>query len=127
MARDFGRTDETLTRSALLGGHPTITTGITIASTGTAVDYAAGAVLGKITSGGKYALHDDGSSDGSQLVAGLVLLAEDVTIPASGDMVTVAYIHGEFKEAELSWHATADAACKAAAIIGLTAKGIYCT
>jgi hypothetical protein len=47
-----------------------------------------GALLGKITSGGKYTLSLSASSDGSQTPA--VILAEDCDASA-GDKVTVAY------------------------------------
>lgn len=54
-----------------------------------------GALLGKITTGGKYTLSLSASSDGSQTPS--VILAEDCNA-ASGDKVTVAYFGGTFDE-----------------------------
>lgn len=59
-----------------------------------------GAVLGKITTGGKYTLSLSASSDGSQVPA--AILAE--TTDASGaDKVTVAYMGGVFDENALTY------------------------
>lgn len=58
-----------------------------------------GAVLGKITSGGKYTLSASASSDGSQTPS--VILAED-TDASGGDKVTVAYFGGVFDETLLT-------------------------
>lgn len=54
-----------------------------------------GALLGKITTGGKYTLSLSASSDGSQSPS--VILAEDCDA-SGGDKVTVAYFGGVFDE-----------------------------
>jgi len=59
-----------------------------------------GAVLGKITTGGKYTLSLSASSDGSQTAA--VILAED-TDASAGDKSTVAYFGGVFDENALTF------------------------
>lgn len=56
---------------------------VTIAS---GENLVAGAVLGKITSGGKYAHYDNQASDGTQAVAGILIGACDATdgdVPAA--------------------------------------------
>lgn len=52
-----------------------------------------GAVLGKITAGGKYTLSASAAADGSQTP--VAILAED-TNAAAGDKATVAYFRGDF-------------------------------
>ena len=42
-------------------------------------DLVAGAVVGKITATGKYAVYDNGASDGSEAAAGVLLEAVDAT------------------------------------------------
>jgi hypothetical protein len=77
-----------------------------------------GAVLGKITSGGKYTLSLSASSDGSQTPD--LILAED-TDATSADKVTIAYARGDFNENALTIGTahTADSIRE-----GLRAKGI---
>jgi len=77
-----------------------------------------GAVLGKITSGGKYTLSLSASVDGSEDPD--VVLAED-TDASAGDKVTIAYARGDFNENALIIGAghTADSIRE-----GLRVKGI---
>lgn len=65
-----------------------------------------GAVLGKITTGGKCVLVDSTNADGSQAPYGV--LAEDVDA-TSADVITVAYLSGDFNEAALTFGGTDDA------------------
>lgn len=58
-----------------------------------------GAVLGVITSGGKYTLSAAAASNGSQTPK--AILAEDVDA-SGGDKTTLAYIAGEFNENEIT-------------------------
>jgi len=78
-----------------------------------------GAVLGKITSGGKYTLSLSASSDGSEVPD--LILAEDCAA-SGGDKVTVAYATGHFDENEVTLGAghTADSVRE-----GLRDKGIH--
>ncbi|MGY6214981.1 head decoration protein [Methylolobus aquaticus] len=77
-----------------------------------------GAVLGKITTGGKYKLSASASADGSQTPD--LILAED-TDATGGDKVTVAYSRGDFLAAKL----TLGAGHTVASITeGLRTKGI---
>jgi hypothetical protein len=52
-----------------------------------------GCVLGKVTASGKYVAHDDGASDGSEVIA--AILAED-TDATSGDEPAPIYLAGDF-------------------------------
>lgn len=59
-----------------------------------------GALLGKITTGGKYTLSLSASSDGSQTPD--MILAED-TDASAGDVVTLAYSRGDFDQREITF------------------------
>ena len=58
-----------------------------------------GAVLGRITATGKYVLSASAASDGSQVP--VAILAEDANA-TSADVVTVAYLSGEFNTVALT-------------------------
>lgn len=60
---------------------------------------AAGAVLGKITSGGKYALSLSASSDGSQAPDAILAHAVDAT---AEDTEALVYVRGDFNEGALT-------------------------
>lgn len=61
----------------------------------------AGAVLGKITSGGKYTALDQGASDGSQTAAGILLNRGDAS---SADLaVAIIARHAEVNGDQLQW------------------------
>ncbi len=80
---------------------------------------ARGTVLGKITTGGKYAKSASGSSDGSQTPD--CILTEDVDA-TSADVVVPAYFTGDFNDAAIILGAghTADSIRE-----GLRTKGIH--
>ncbi|MCB2200870.1 head decoration protein [bacterium] len=84
------------------GDFPVVTREVTIL-TGEAVSLSRGAVLGKITSGGKYALVDSTANDGSETA--VAVLAEDVDA-TEADVVAVAYESGDFNEDELTFGGT---------------------
>lgn len=72
-----------------------------IVTIGQSASLKRGAVLGKITTGGKYILSASAASDGSQTP--YAILAEDVDA-TSADVTNVAvYIKGEFNENALSF------------------------
>ena len=81
----------------LIGGDvvPAVTESIVV-DTGNLVR---GAVLGRITANGKYVLSASAAVDGSQTT--LAILAEDANATAA-DVVTVAYLTGEFNTAALT-------------------------
>ena len=90
----------TLTPDGLLAGHDDLQTRqITLVA---GQNLKRGALLGKITASGKYALSASGASDGSQLPA--IVLAED-TDASGADKVTVAYFGGVFDENAITYGA----------------------
>lgn len=80
---------------------------------------ARGAVLGQITSGGKFVLALAASSDGSQTPS--AILAEDTNATAA-DVATVAYFEGTFVEQKLI---LGTGITTAAARAALRSVGIY--
>jgi hypothetical protein len=82
----------------------------------------AGAVLGKISSGGKYAAYDNGAGDGTEVAAGILYAAVDAS---AGDVAGVALVRDcEVNEGELIWDSGQDANDKAAALVDLTAQHV---
>jgi hypothetical protein len=81
-----------------------------------------GAVLGKISSGGKYAAYDNGAGDGTEVAAGILYGACDAS---GGDQAAVAHVRDcEVNEGELIWDSGQDANDKAAAVVDLTAAHV---
>lgn len=74
--------------------------GITLAA---GQSLARGAILGKITATGKYALCTSGATDGSQTPT--VILAQDCDANA-GDAAAIAYFQGTFNGAALIYDST---------------------
>jgi hypothetical protein len=94
MAASF--TSTTYSPDALVAGEEQLLTRkITLVS---GQNLVRGAVLGKITSGGKYTLSASAAVDGSQTPD--AVLAED-TNATGGDVVTVAYFAGRFNEGKV--------------------------
>lgn len=81
------------TPDGLIAGHDDLQTRQIVLVSGQ--NLKRGALLGQITTGGKYTLALSASSDGSQ--APKVILAED-TDATGGDRVTIAYFGGVFDE-----------------------------
>lgn len=100
----------------LLDGPPPVEYSITLIS---GQDLSRGAVLGKITSSGKYTLSLSAADDGSETPD--LILAEDCDA-SGGDKVTVAYATGRFDENEVTLGAdhTVDSVRE-----GLRVKGIH--
>lgn len=114
---DFGVSTQTNTQENLLGAHPPIEINITLVS---GENLSRGHVLGKVTASGKYAGYDADLSDGSE--SAVAILAED-TDASSGDENTIAYVHGEFQDAGLSWDDETND--KTAGLADLYAAGIF--
>lgn len=76
---------------------PAIATKVTATPGGT---LAAGTVLGRITSGGKYIQSLEAAEDGSEVPR--AILAHDITAE-SGDVEAVIYITGHFRSAGLTF------------------------
>ena len=111
------RTEGTYVPDALVAGNSHLLVGrkVTIASGAT---LKRGALLGKVTTGGKYVLSASASNDGSQTPD--LILAEDVNASA-GDVSALAYARGDFNARAL----TLGVGHTVASITeGLRAKGI---
>lgn len=86
-------------------------------------DLEAGAVLGKITSGGKYTAINQGASDGSQTVAGILINTTDAT---DGDLaVAIIARDAEVNYYQLDWGSESSAE-KVTGVTELAALGIIC-
>lgn len=112
----FG-TEGTLTHDALVAGNTHLLVGrkITVLS---GQNLVRGAVVGKITSGGKYKLSASAATDGSETPD--LILAEDCDA-SGGDKQALAYARGDFNSRAL----TLGAGHTVASITeGLRAKGI---
>jgi hypothetical protein len=93
MAESLGYTTEDWSPDNLIAGpYPLVTREITLI---TGQDLSRGALLGKITDGGKYTLSLSASEDGSETP--IAILAKD-TDASLADVETIAYIAGEFNE-----------------------------
>lgn len=94
---------------------------VTIAS---GADLTAGAVLGKITASGKYALSAPGASDGSQTpVAVLLVDAAAASADVAGALVVAR--HATVRRQGLNYHASIDTAGeRTTALAALAAVGI---
>jgi len=124
MAQTYGVSELTQTLAALIGSHPFITESVTLVSTGTVQELSAGTVLGKITASGKYTGFNPDGTDGSETAA--AILAGDISVPASGDEKSAAYVHGEFLKTGLVWtHSGITDGEKLAAYASLKTAGIY--
>lgn len=78
----------------------------TVTLTGAAA-LARGAVLGRVSADGKFALSVAAAGDGSEVPE--AVLVEDAD-PSGGDVSALVYLSGEFNEAALSFGADHDAA-----------------
>ncbi len=106
------------------GAHQPVMHAITLTNAGTDdVTLVAGTVLGRITTGRKYVQHAPGASDGSQNA--YRILVEDVTIPAGEDVKSVAYCHGAFRSAGLTFASGITETQKNAALDALADAGLY--
>jgi len=103
--------------SLFAGGEDFAHRSVTILS---GASYKRGQLLGRITATDKYKASLAGASDGSQLAAGMAVLATDVDASA-GDVVAPVYMEGEFAfeamTVDASWSfATLDAALRQASL-----------
>lgn len=126
MTQTLGVNTSSKQEISLLGGHPAVLSPITLASTGASLELKRGTVLGKVTSSGKYIAFDPDDSP-SGIGTAAVILAVDVTVPASGDEKAVAYVHGEFHADALTWtHDGITDNEKTTALASLFSAGMFC-
>ena len=103
-------------RRVFVKDHPPVLQRVLIGSTGTELDLLAGAVLGlKDGKHGAYASTMEVSC----------ILAEDVTVPASGDIYALAYVHAAVITPELIWADGVTAEQQKSALAALRGVGIY--
>ena len=106
----------TYQRRVFLKDHPPVTQRVLIASKGAERTLLAGTVLG-ITAG----KHDAWTS----AAQASCILAEDITVPATGDAYALAYAHAAVVAPELIWADGVSAADQQTALQALRGKGIY--
>ena len=83
----------------------------------------AGAVLGKITTGGKYAAYNNGASDGTQAAA--AILIADCDASAADKAAAVIIRDAEVNKNELVYAVGQDQTAKDASIVDFAALGIF--
>lgn len=113
----LGMTTQTPPQENLLGAHPPIEIPIVLIS---GENLSRGHVLGKITASGKYTGYDNDLTDGAETA--VAILAQD-TDASAADEKTIAYVHGEFQDAGLSWDDETND--KTAGLAELYAAGIF--
>lgn len=104
-------------RRAFLKDHPPVTERVLIGSTGSETAILAGTVFGLKT--GK---HEPWTSASDAVSC---ILAEDVTVPASGDVYGLAYVHAAVIAPELIWADGVSATDQKNALADLRALGLY--
>lgn len=82
----------------------------------------AGTVLGKITASGKYTLHNNAASDGSEVAAAVLLAAVDASAADARALVLTRLC--EVKGVLLTWKSGISAPDKAAGIVALAVNHI---
>lgn len=103
-------------RRVFVKDHPPVLQRVLIGSTGTEHTLLAGTVLGlKDDKHGAYTTDNDVAC----------ILAEDVTVPASGDIYALAYMHVAVIAPELVWADGVTADQQKAALKALRGVGIY--
>lgn len=96
--------------------HPPIMQRVLIHSTGEEEDLISGSVLGVKEE--KQGLFVSGATP-------TYILAEDITVPASGDIYALAYCHAALIESELVWGDGVSATDQKEALEALRIKGLY--
>ena len=115
-------------RRVFLKDHPPVPKRVLIGSTGAEYTLLAGTVLGVKTADGKsyaYTAAMTADETPAPVYTADSILAEDVTVPATGDMYALAYMHAAVIAPELEWGTGVNADQQKAALSALRAKGIY--
>jgi hypothetical protein len=81
-----------------------------------------GAVVGKITTGGKYAEYDNGASTGVEAAAGILVEAVDASAADKAGVIIVR--DAIINPVNITWKSDADATAKSAGLADLLALGI---
>ncbi len=114
-------------RRALLKSHDPVHDRKLIASDTEAATYLPGTVLGLDPTTDKYIpwVKEVGAEGSKKSVTAPCVLAEDITVPASGDAWGLVYVHAAVLASELIWADGLSAADQKTALADLAAMGIY--
>lgn len=109
---ELANTMDGVTYDELFGGTAisAMTANVTIAKLSTATSYKRGTLLGIVTASGKYAIVDSEATTGEKVAN--VVLAQDVTVGTTDDVVATVYTRGIFNREKLLVKAGADNATK---------------
>lgn len=99
-----------VTYDELIGGTAVavMTANVTIAKLSAAATYKRGTLLGVVTASGKYAIVDSAASTGEKVAS--VVLAKDIEVGTSDDVVATVYTRGIFNREKLIVKAESDSA-----------------
>lgn len=112
-------------RRVFVKDHPPVLQRVLLGSTGTEHVLLAGAVLG-LKEGKRYAYTAETSGTPPTAAYEVdCILAEDVTVPASGDIYAMAYMHAAVIAPELVWADGVTADQQKTALTALRGVGIY--
>ena len=98
---ELANTMDGVTYDELFGGTAisAMTANVTIAKLSTATSYKRGTLLGIVTASGKYAIVDSEATTGEKVAN--VVLAQDVTVGNTDDVVATVYTRGIFNREKL--------------------------
>lgn len=123
------QTIATYQRRTFLKDHPPILRRVLLGSSGAAQTLLAGSVLGLKAADSKIYLYTaDTTGEAPNQVAVYdadCILAEDVTVPAAGDIYALAYTHAAVIDSQLVWEDDVTAEQQKAALAVLRTKGIH--
>lgn len=99
-----------VTYDELIGGTAVavMTANVTIAKLSAAATYKRGTLLGVVTASGKYAIVDSAATTGEKVAS--VVLAKDIEVGTSDDVVATVYTRGIFDREKLIVKAESDSA-----------------
>jgi hypothetical protein len=99
-----------VTYDELIGGTAVavMTANVTIAKLSAAATYKRGTLLGVVTASGKYAIVDSAATTGEKVAS--VVLAKDIEVGTSDDVVATVYTCGIFNREKLIVKAESDSA-----------------
>jgi hypothetical protein len=116
------------TRRGFLKDHPPVVKRVLLGSGAAEATLLAGTVLG-VKADGKYYAYTAVAVEVDEVMVPVYeadcLLAEDVTVPASGDAYALAYVHAAAIDSELVWADGVSAEQQKAALKALRLKGIF--
>lgn len=115
------QTLQTFSRVVFLKDHPPVMRRVRLTSDGEVSTFLAGSVIGEYTTDGVTSV----SLWSSGATTPLGILAEDVTVPATGDAFALIYEHAAVIASRLIWADGVSAADQQTAIAALRTVGVY--